>query len=1083
MAKKKDNIGLSMSIDVADLKAGIKDVKDEITQANKNFALATAGMDSWSKSSEGLEAKLTQLNSKLSSQEKAVELYKEAIEEASKKEGDHSAEIKNLESKLQDAEIAVKKTEKEIRNYSSSLEDVKKQEKESESALGKLNKTISEQENRLTGLQDEYKSATIEYGKNSKEAKELKNQIDSLSNELEDNKNKVNDTDDSLETLDKQFDDTGDGANDFSGKLEGLKNVGAKAIAGFAAVGAAVGAIGASFLATAEETREYRTNMGKLETGFETSGLKAEQAAETYKNLFAVVADEGKATEAAAMIGQLSTSQEDLNKWVNISTGVYATFGDSLPIEALAEAALETSKTGQITGGLADALNWAGVSEEGFQKALDSCTTEQERQQLITETLNKTYDEASQKYQQVNGDIMDANRVQAELADTMAEFGAIAEPIMTTLKSLANDFLQSLTPLVSVLGEGMVGALNGSADASSKLSEGLGGIIHEVISKITDLLPTVLDIIVQLIPSIINTLLAQAPSLLQLIIDTVLMLVNTLTTLIPQVIDTIMGFVPQLITSLTVAIPQIVEAFTTMFPILVQSILDAIPVLLDAAIDLFMSLVEAIPTVINTLVNVLPTIITSIVNTLLSRISTVLEGAIKLLMAIVTAIPEVIKALVPVIPQIVDAVINTLVENIPVLLEGAVQLFMALVDAIPVVIVELVKAVPQIITSIVTGIKDGISKIKEVGPEIVDGLWNGIKGKLSDLGEKAKQIGGKILGGIKSALGIASPSKEAKKLGEFFDEGLVQGLEKGEKNIEKEAGKLGETALDATKGTVDEMKDYFKNLALEVEIDANVNMDKLKEDIDKLREEAANKFQQIANSIGKVFSDITNVINSHIKNQINAIDAENKAFQKAKTAELETQQALYDQGIINEIEFATVKKQIENEKEVAEQEALKKKDEISRKQFNAQKANDIAQAIAKGAIEIVKNAGNPILAGIAAATTTAQVAVISKQQYVPMLAKGGIVNSPTLAMIGEAGKEAVMPLENNLGWISELAEKISTIMQKDFSIGMNQPQYAYAGQQVVNHYNNFNQTINSPKQLSRREIYRDSKNLLALKGV
>lgn len=44
---------------------------------------------------------------------------------------------------------------------------------------------------------------------------------------------------------------------------------------------------------------------------------------------------------------------------------------------------------------------------------------------------------------------------------------------------------------------------------------------------------------------------------------------------------------------------------------------------------------------------------------------------------------------------------------------------------------------------------------------------------------------------------------------------------------------------------------------------------------------------------------------------------------------------------------------------------------------------------------------------------------------IPMLAKGGLVDKPTLAMVGEAGKEVVMPLENNTGWIDKLAEKIS----------------------------------------------------------
>lgn len=45
---------------------------------------------------------------------------------------------------------------------------------------------------------------------------------------------------------------------------------------------------------------------------------------------------------------------------------------------------------------------------------------------------------------------------------------------------------------------------------------------------------------------------------------------------------------------------------------------------------------------------------------------------------------------------------------------------------------------------------------------------------------------------------------------------------------------------------------------------------------------------------------------------------------------------------------------------------------------------------------------------------------------IPLLARGGVVSSPTIAMIGEAGKEAVVPLENNTGWIDKLADKINS---------------------------------------------------------
>lgn len=53
---------------------------------------------------------------------------------------------------------------------------------------------------------------------------------------------------------------------------------------------------------------------------------------------------------------------------------------------------------------------------------------------------------------------------------------------------------------------------------------------------------------------------------------------------------------------------------------------------------------------------------------------------------------------------------------------------------------------------------------------------------------------------------------------------------------------------------------------------------------------------------------------------------------------------------------------------------------------------------------------------------------ISTVPKIPKLAKGGIIDSPTLSLIGEQGREAVMPLENNTGWITDLAEKVATRM-------------------------------------------------------
>ena len=46
-------------------------------------------------------------------------------------------------------------------------------------------------------------------------------------------------------------------------------------------------------------------------------------------------------------------------------------------------------------------------------------------------------------------------------------------------------------------------------------------------------------------------------------------------------------------------------------------------------------------------------------------------------------------------------------------------------------------------------------------------------------------------------------------------------------------------------------------------------------------------------------------------------------------------------------------------------------------------------------------------------------------------ARGGVFNSPSIIGVGEAGQEAVMPLERNTGWISILAQKLAERMPTD----------------------------------------------------
>ncbi len=246
---------------------------------------------------------------------------------------------------------------------------------------------------------------------------------------------------------DEAIDETTNKAKDSEGKQSSaFQKIGGAAIAGAKVVAGAATAIGGAWIGAIEGTREYRVSMGKLETAFTTSGHSAETAHLTYSTLNSVLGDSDVAVEAANHLAKLVDNEKDMNTWTDICTGVFATFGDSLPIEGLTEAANETAKTGQLTGSLADALNWAGVHEEEFQKKLDACTTEQERQKLITDTLNKVYGEAAESYKKNNKELIQAEKANQKLKDAMAQLGAVGEPILTAIKTKIADMVAQAVP-------------------------------------------------------------------------------------------------------------------------------------------------------------------------------------------------------------------------------------------------------------------------------------------------------------------------------------------------------------------------------------------------------------------------------------------------------------------------------------------------------------------------------------------------------------------------------------------------------------------------------------------------------------
>ena len=251
-----------------------------------------------------------------------------------------------------------------------------------------------------------------------------------------------------IEGVRKELEGLGAKGNE-SGKQVSKGMKGIKIGAGIA-IGAIV-AVGAAIVNLGKKTLGMQASFAKLNTAFEAAGSSARQAGETYTQLYRYLGDSDKAVEAANHLAKITTNQQNLAEWTKITQGIYASFGDSLPIEGLTEAANETIRVGTVTGNLADALNWAGVSEDELNAKLATTNSLSEREAIVRETLNGLYSDAAELYEKNNKAVLDYNESQARLDSAMTSAGAAVTPLLTALNNLGASFFTALKPALDAI--------------------------------------------------------------------------------------------------------------------------------------------------------------------------------------------------------------------------------------------------------------------------------------------------------------------------------------------------------------------------------------------------------------------------------------------------------------------------------------------------------------------------------------------------------------------------------------------------------------------------------------------------------
>lgn len=388
-----------------------------------------------------------------------------------------------LQSALKKVQQASRDTQSDLRDINKALkfdpgntELLEQKVKALNSAYGETKQKLDAYKQALAQLESKKQSGAQLTAQEERQYDSLKRaimqcerQLDSYGTELADTARQAEGSKTAIGKLGQAIEDNADSISSAGSKVSS---------AGTAISGGVVGAATAlTGLAASQE--EAIQQSGQLETAWVSAGGTAEQASSTYAMFYRILGQSDTATEASQNLARLTTNEQELQQWTNIAAGAYATFGDALPLENLAEAAQETAHTGTVTGGLADALNWSTASaeqwsaalsghssaqaafnqavaegqtkEDAFNAALAACGSEQERSQLITETLTGLYADAGRQYQETNKDLLASRDAQNEMNQSMQELGEAALPVKTAVTEIGTSLLNTLAPALEAV--------------------------------------------------------------------------------------------------------------------------------------------------------------------------------------------------------------------------------------------------------------------------------------------------------------------------------------------------------------------------------------------------------------------------------------------------------------------------------------------------------------------------------------------------------------------------------------------------------------------------------------------------------
>lgn len=727
---------------------------------------------------------------------------------------------------------------------------------------------------KLDQLARELDDATRSFGTNSTEAIRAQNAYNKQVRVVNNLESQINSATADMNKMKRQMDSLGKSADDLS---DDLKDAGQEAkLAGssfkdaFAGgvIAGAIQSLVSSIVSLVESTKEYNKIMGTLDVSSQKAGYSAEQTKQTYTQLYGVLGDNQSAATATANLQALKLSQEQLIQMTDGAIGAWATYGDSIPIDSLAEAINETVKVGQVTGTFADVLNWAGTSEDDFNKKLEATKSESERANLVLQELSKQgLTQAAEAWRENNAELEAANRASAAWEQTTGRLGTALMPLTTNVKNLGNALLTNLLDV-------MDGFQNGGVEGGFSV---ITDLINGLQTKLKESLPLMIESGLQSLVGFteglrsgVGTLVDAGLSLLQTLADGIIQNLPTLIETIPQIVINIAGIIND-------NAPKLVVAALTLIK------------------NLAIGLVKAIPT----LVANIPQIIQAIVSAFLAF------NWLSLGKNLMTTLGNGIKSMGPTVKTAVSNIYNsikTTLSNIPAALKtigsnGISSLAAGLRSMIGTV----VSTVQSIGTSMLNIVKSLPAKFIEVGKNIIKGLIDGIKSLAGDGVRAITDLGASIIEGAKRVFDINSPSKVMEdEVGLMASKGVAVGIRKGADEAVSAMEYLSDGVVGVSQsmdGAVTVAKKTARKVGDVLQAEINKINQKIEAEQKKASEEAAaEELKQYQDNLSQKYQELSKAEGENIqkiREEIAELEAEwnKKQVEAARTTAQEANEA------------------------------------------------------------------------------------------------------------------------------------------------------------------------------------------------